>query len=204
MWQIFLIRAICFLEWVIPFLRSHSCCFSASLPWRTLLHQWAESKSCLEKSRVLHFNTQTTSKSCFHFPWRVCWFFFNVPHFSTLSCIYPAPRSTSTSSRWNSLSPFLLYYKGKLTNTMLGAPRKSTKWVEPGNFMWFWGHVQSNITVVTSDFHSQWEQSQVTTLGRIPWTQDLKEILIPFFPSSFISPRKRFKPFNLRIDLTRI
>lgn len=70
-------------------------------------------------------------------------FFFNVLHFSTLSCIHLAPRSTSTSSRWNSLSPFLLYYKGKLTKAMLGAPRKSTKWVEPGNFMWFWGHVQS-------------------------------------------------------------
>ena len=64
----FLIRAICFVGWAIPFWRSHSCCFWASLPWGLFCTSEPKASLASHRSRVLHFNTTDYFKIMFSFP----------------------------------------------------------------------------------------------------------------------------------------
>lgn len=66
----FLIRAICFIGWAIPFLRSHSCrlCLFASSPRGPLCTSEPKAGLASERSRVPHFNMTDYFKTMFSFP----------------------------------------------------------------------------------------------------------------------------------------
>lgn len=106
--HVFLIRAICFMGWAIPFSRFHACCFWTPSPWGPFCTSEPPASLASKRNRVLHFNTTDYFKIMFSFP-RKRFFVFFFPHALQLrACQNPGPRNKF----WKELTSVLLW-KGK-------------------------------------------------------------------------------------------
>lgn len=138
----------------IPFLL-----FLSLFALRTLLYQWASSKSCFKKKQSAAFQYYRLLQNHVFISQKE---FFKMYYTSAaVSCRSPAPRSTSMSSGRNSLSSFCWKKKGGQ-----GVGQSALLEEAPSDLhllrLVFRGGCPGSGEKPDShpDFHSQWEQSQ--------------------------------------------
>lgn len=110
--HVFLIRAICFMGWAIPFSRFHACCFWTPSPWGPFCTSEPPASLASKRNRVLHFNTTDYFKIMFSFPRKR---FFFSPCITTQSL--PKPRTKKQVLERTHFRPFV---EGKKAGQRVG------------------------------------------------------------------------------------